>query len=428
MILTQKSLKGLFTILLVCMLGAISTQTLAGQKLLYPQEKALKSISNKVSSMVKTFKTYKALHEKKTYTRKPEPGLGITKKLDQVFIEFENAKLPQDHKKVKNVKSWMDALKKNTPLLEEYYLEGYGKFQANAKKADIENFPDYDQDVARLKEMYKAYKNPRSVFNNPEKAKVVVPKFNDEYAFYKSLPTKYALPLQANKARSLKTWLKTNDKYLDKFKAYQDDYANKLPGMFDKEINQAVSMAEKARANNKPAFFKGGVAQHFRRATDVLSVMEAIKGKEDPAVVALVKKYDQQKQKIDAVENAMAAELLASIKAPGDKYSGSDKSNLMTMIRKEWEKLYPEDDIMAIRFPANNWNRSTSWKWNNSGWYKVDTSALVVKVVVKTEKEIATIYPAYINKNHLKGDSLNVGAQTKGHGYVTQKMLVKNFE
>jgi hypothetical protein len=422
------SLKASLALILLLVLSTVATQSVAEQRLLYPQEQALKSVKNKVSRMVKRFKTYKALHEQKTYTQKPEPGLGITGELEAVFQEFEKANLPQDNQKVKNLKSWMDALKKNTPLLEAYYLEGYKQAQAQAKKADIANFPDYNQDVERLKAMYKNYKNPASVFNNPAKAKAVVPLFHDEYAFYKSLPEKYALPLQANKANSLKTWLKTNDQYLDKFKAYQDDYATTLPGLFESELDQAVNTAEQARAQNKPAFFKGGVAQRLERASDLLTVLEAIKGKDDPQVLALIGKYQAEKQKIDTVESAMAAELLASIQAPADAYSGADKAKLHGMIKNAWEKLYPEDEIMAIRFPVNTWNRTTSWKWNNAGWYKVDTSALVAKVVIKTDANIATIYPAYINKNHMKGDVLNVGAHTKTHGYVIEKMLVKNFK
>jgi hypothetical protein len=423
----KRYLKNSLAFLLLLVLGTVSIQTNAEQRLLYPQEKALNSIHNKVSAMVKKFTLYKTQMEEKTYLVKPEPGLGIMGEIDAVYKEYEKAKLPQDNTKVKNVKSWMDALKKNTPILEKSYLEGYQNAQGQAKKADTANFPGYDQDVARLKEMYKAYKDPRSVFANPAKAMTVVPKFNDEYAFYKNLPQKYALPLKANKANSLQTWLRTNDRYLDKFNAYQDDYANKLPSLFDSELGKAVQMAEKARADNKPAFFKGGVAQRLQRASDLLSVLEAIKGETSPQVVSLTNKYQQEKKKIDAVETAMASELLASVLAPTDNYSGSDKSTLRGMIETEWKRVYPNDTIMAIRFPANDWKRTTAWKWNNAGWYKVDTSALLAKVVVKTDATIATTYPAYINKNHLKSDALTVGAQTKSHGYIIEKMLVKNF-
>ena len=400
----------------------------AEQRLLYPQEQALKSISNKLSKLIGKFKTYKALHEKGTYTLKPEPGLGILEELDKLYDEFTQNNFPEDNQKVKNVASWFSALKENTPKLETIYMEGYEAYQVEAQKSNIENFPDYNEDVERLKVMYKNYKDPRSVFNNSEKAKKIVPQFGDEYAFFKHLPEKYALLIKAKKAGSLETWIRTNEQYLDGFKAYQDDYAQKLPGMIEDEMDKAVDMANRAKAEKKPLFFKGGVKQQLDRASDLLVTLEAIKGKDDPQVQTLIKIWEKKKVDIDAAEESMAAELLAAVQTPPDVYGGSDKKTLHKMIEKEWQQLYPEDQLVAIRFPNDTWSRSTEWKWNNSGWYKVDTSVMMAKVIVKTSKDIATIYPAYINKDHLKGDKLSVGAHTKTPGYVIEKMLVKNLK
>lgn len=399
----------------------------AEPRLLYPQEQALKSISNKVTRMVKQFKTYQSLHEKKEYTKKPEPGLGIEKELAEVIAEFEKSDLPADHQKVKNIKSWIDSLQTNLPILEKYYNEGYKAYQVAAKSSDKSNFPDYDADVERLKAMYKNYKNPKSAFANAEKAKEIVPQFNDEYAFYQDLPNKYAAMIKAKKAKTLETWLKTNAKYLDGFREYRDEYATELPGLIETTLDEALAMAEKARDNKKPAFFKGGVKQKLDKASDLLSVYEAIKGSKDSSVSKLAKSFDGKRSSIDAIENSMAAELLASTKAPADSYKGSDKGELMSLVKGQWQKHYPSDDILAIRFHNNNWKRTTNWKWNSGGWYKVDTSVLAVSVIVKTNNEIATIYPAFINKDHLEGDSLNVGTRTKTHGYVINKMLIKNL-
>ena len=134
------------------------------------------------------------------------------------------------------------------------------------------------------------------------------------------------------------------------------------------------------------------------------------------------------REKIDSAEKAMAEELLASVTVPSDSYNGSDKKKLKGMITDEWNKLYPSDKILAVVFPNSSWQRTTNWKWNESGWYKVDTSVLSTRVIVEKDKQIATIYPAFINKDHLKNDQLNVGAHTKGAGYVVQNMLLKNVK
>lgn len=415
-------------ILAACALAfLVSTPVLAEKRLLYPQEQALKGVSNKLSRIIADFKAYRTLHINGEYSRNPTPGLtGMLDKVIALEKEFEAHELPADHKKIQNVKTWFTSLKKNTPILEEVYLKGYEQYQKDLKKSDISNFPDYEQDVERLKKIYRAYKNPSSTFQVPEKAISAVVAFQDEYAFFKHMPKKYALPLKAGKARSLKTMLDTNARYMDKFKAYQDEYLEQLPGKISGALNQAASMAQKAEADNKPMFFKGGVAQHLEKANALLALLVAAKGEDAPEVIRMNEAYAVHKQKIDAAEKTMAAELLAGVKMPSDSYTGGDKKKLKKMIEKEWKSLYPSDDILAIRLTAANWSRTTNWKWNNSGWYKVDTSVLPARVVVKTDEQIATIYVAFINKNHLKGDALNVGAHTKKAGYVTQNMLLKN--
>ncbi|MBI9090566.1 MAG: hypothetical protein JEZ12_15220 [Desulfobacterium sp.] len=415
-------------ILPACALAFLAgTPAFAEQRLLYPQEQALKAVSNKLSRIITDFKAYRALHVNEEYSRNPTPAL--TGMLDNVIAlekEFEAHKLPADHKKIKNIKSWFTSLKKNTPVLTEVYLEGYEQYQKDLKKSDISNFPDYKQDVERLKKMYKAYKNPSYTFQVPEKAINAVVAFQDEYNFFQHLPEKYALPLKANKAGSLRTMLDTNAKYMDKFKAYQDDYLEQLPGKISGALSQATSTAQKAEAEKKPLFFKGGVAQNLEKANAMLALLSAGKGEDAPEVIKMNKAYAAHKQKIDAAEKTMAAELLAGVKMPSDNYANGDKNKLKKMIKKEWKTLYPSDDILSIRLIAADWSRSTNWKWNNSGWYKVDTSVLPARVIVKTDDQIATIYTAFINKNHLKNNALNVGAHTKKAGYITQNMLLKN--
>lgn len=203
---------------------------------------------------------YKTLHDKQTYTQKPEPGLGIVKNIEYLYADFNRQNFPADNKKVKNVRSWLDLLRDNTPRLEEYYLEGYAEYakaaEAEAKKSSLENFPDYNADVERLKTMYKTYKDPDSVFRNPEEAVEVIPKFNDEYAFFKNLPEKYEVLIKAQKAGSLITWIQTNEKYLDSFRQYQDKYAAELPDKIESALSAAIDMARKAEAEKNRRFLK----------------------------------------------------------------------------------------------------------------------------------------------------------------------------
>jgi len=418
----------LISVALAFTLTSVSPDSMASERLLYPQEKVLTSIRNKVDKIIKVYRTYNNLNSKKQYTLKPKPGLGIAKDLDAVAIKLKNSGLPMDNEKVKKVNSYIVFLQQNLPLLEKYYLKGYKTAQIEGNKSNKSNFKDYDKDVAHLKEVYKHYKNPESTFFNAHNALKVIPQFNDEYAFYKNLPKKYALMLKAKKADKLKKALAWSKDYMEAFHIYQEKYAKKLPGLVESKIADAVAIAEKAQAENKPAFFKGGVKQQEQQALDLLSIYEAIKGKDNAEVIRLGNKFDAEEKRIEAIADTMASQLLASVKTPKDVYNKSDKSKLKRMVEAEWKKLYPSDKVLSIRFYSDNWNRTIELKWNNSGWYKVDNSVLPVSVLVKTSDKIVTIYAAFLNKNHLKNNATNVGAHTKKHGYVIRKMLVKNLD
>ncbi len=95
----------------------------AEPRLLYPQEQALKAITNKLEPIIKDFKIYNSLHAKGEYLRNPTPEL--TEMLAQVNAlekEFAAQNFPPEIKKIKNIKTWFTSLKKNTPILEEVYL------------------------------------------------------------------------------------------------------------------------------------------------------------------------------------------------------------------------------------------------------------------------------------------------------------------
>jgi hypothetical protein len=115
--------------------------------------------------------------------------------------------------------------------------------------------------------------------------------------------------------------------------------------------------------------------------------------------------------------------------APEDNYTGDDRDDLEKMVRKAWQKAHPSDKILGIHFPNAKWKTEKKKRWNDasSSWHYTDTSILLAKVVVKTDDTIATIFPAYINKDNLD-DSTNVGVATKTKEYVINQMLIANYK
>ena len=60
-------------------------------------------------------------------------------------------------------------------------------------------------------------------------------------------------------------------------------------------------------------------------------------------------------------------------------------------------------------------------------WYDYDKSVLVTLVIVKTSNTTASLFPAYVNVDHISKEEV-IGVNTKGDNYIETKMLLKNLD
>lgn len=120
---------------------------------------------------------------------------------------------------------------------------------------------------------------------------------------------------------------------------------------------------------------------------------------------------------------------IATESMPADVYEGSDKAKLKELVLNAWKNEYPKDDIMGVRFIAKDWksNENVHYSAAEKNFYVNDKAALVVSVIIKTSPEVATIFPAYINKDNKTG-AMNAGVQTKTNEYVVKQMMVVNYK
>ncbi len=112
--------------------------------------------------------------------------------------------------------------------------------------------------------------------------------------------------------------------------------------------------------------------------------------------------------------------------SPVDLYNGSDKSEYETMIREVWEARYPDDSILGIRFTKKKWRKEKVRGKDISGVTKRDFSVLEAAVVVSTDSQVATIFPAFLKKDNETGE-IFVGVDTKKSNYNVKQMLKKNW-
>jgi len=114
-------------------------------------------------------------------------------------------------------------------------------------------------------------------------------------------------------------------------------------------------------------------------------------------------------------------------KMPQNNYQGSDLKQLISKIKTAWKRKYPKDRILAVKITSEDWKRDANWKANSTSIYKNDTSILGGKVIVKTDNKLATIFPAYVNRDNSNG-KINIGVATKQNKYVIKQMLLSNVQ
>ena len=187
-------------------------------------------------------------------------------------------------------------------------------------------------------------------------------------------------------------------------------------------------MSEKAVAKRNPQFFTGGVKQSLNQASALVEAFTLAKGPTDTQSKSLQSKLSSAQQDAAKTAKALESEIIASTRAPKANFSGSGGSSLIDQMQDEWENKNSNDEILDVRILSKDWVRSTGYAWYNaySRWEKYDKQYLKMAVIVKTDSKIATIYPAFINRDNMKSrESLVASHQST---YSICKMLVKNLD
>lgn len=226
-------------------------------------------------------------------------------------------------------------------------------------------------------------------------------------------------------------WFMSNQQELRKhpnFNAGMEQMAGILLSLGELKAQQAVAFAEKGLKEMNANYFSesSGTYQTLREAERLLAEGK-IKGESSSEYQRTVKAIADAGVAIGRVSEQYNKKAAASFRLPADQYRAGDKGQLKALVTAKWKALYPADRVLEVRFPKGAWERRNEWNWNNGSWYHYDNSSLLVYVVIKKNNELATVYPAYVNKDHSNG-AVKVGAETKGSGYSHQDMLLANLK
>lgn len=273
------------------------------------------------------------------------------------------------------------------------------------KLLDPAGYPALDEDVKRLRGLAQMVGDTRLFEGNPERAADVVkqaPAAREELA---RVLKAYA-PLLAHEADAGKPVKAAADHLAKQLKAFDAAAAEKkkaLPDQIRADLDKANQMAEQAVKEQKPLFFRGGIPDLLKRAEGKVAIFNALDPEAAKALqTALTDAGKQMKER----QASLRQLIIAETPLPPDRYAGADKAALAEKAVAAWKAQQPDARVLAVRIPSDQWERETSWRRQNTTWYKFDRSALQVQVLVRHDDKLAVIRPVSLYADHLKNDSV----------------------
>jgi hypothetical protein len=316
------------------------------------------------------------------------------------FANDQFKKLPPDHSSVKAAAADLKAAVARIDASEKALDPVLKQVAKNTDPG-----ADFKVDCDRLKEL----REMLLVGNlQHDRAKVaeVVKQLPGLKAEHERLRQKYAALLKQNTGESEQ--LKRNGQQLDytvgEFEKKLEQEKIQLPQQFDADLAQIEKLADTAVKENRPAYFKGGIADNFRYAADKLVLYEAL----DPAgAKAAADKLAAAKEKVKQQEASLAESIIAGNDLPPDTYTGADKADLVSRATDAIKKQNPAAQVLAVRIPSSQWDHERMWRNQNREWYLIDRSKLQAQVITKRDAKIAEIHPVNLWKDHVNADKIS---------------------
>lgn len=272
---------------------------------------------------------------------------------------------------------------------------------------DPANYPEFDADLKRLRELSIMFARPEILETDLPLAAQTIPQAQPAYDEAIRLATKYARLIQQRTGQGERLegagngFLKNHAAFMERARAEQQA----LPGKIREDLATARRYADEAVAEQKPAWFNGGIPQVMGFADQKVSLLAAL----DPeAGAAMRERYDATRAGLKAQADQLRELIIRENTMPADNYEGEDRDKAIKVALSGWKVQQEDFEVLKVRIPAQAWKRETKWTYSNGTWYFSDRSRLQVRLLVADHEnpQLAIDRPVTVIKDHQAGDTM----------------------
>jgi len=312
--------------------------------------------------------------------------------------------LPENGKGVAEVRQQLVNADAKVSVASDYLRPLHAKLQNLINPA---NYPEFEADYRRLRELSIMFANPMILQTNRELAAQHFAQADAAKAECIRIAQKYSRLMEQRTGEGERIegvgngFLNNHAEFL---KASEEQKAA-LPAQIRENLAQARQYASEAVANQKPLWFTGGIPQVMAEAEDRIVLLEAI----DPASGgSLRRELDQTSAELKKQADSLRELIIRQNTMPLDAFAGPDRDKAIKTAISGWRVQQDEFDLLAVRIPSEAWSRETKWTYSNGTWYLSDKSKLQVRLIVADHEnpELAIDRPVNVWKDHQKGDSM----------------------
>lgn len=320
------------------------------------------------------------------------------------FVKGALEKLPADGIGVPAVRQQLVNADAKVVVAAEYLTPLNAKLQ---KLIDPAQYPEFDADYKRLRELSSMFYDPTILETNRVLASETYQQAGAAKAECIRVAQKYARLIQqrTEQGRTLEGVGNGFLSNLEQFLAAAEVCKGLLPDEIRLDMKTAMEYASEAVAKKKPLWFTGGIPEAMGYADERLTLLSALDADAGRALKAEVEAVRKQ---LKAQADSLRELIIRENELPEDEFRGDDREEAIETALSAWKVQQKNFKELAVRIPAENWVRETKWTYSNGTWYFSDRSKLQVRVIVADHDnpDLAIDRPVNVWKDHQQGDSM----------------------